>query len=74
MKKSTKKGVLTSLIIAAGTGAAALAGFLQDRIPDDVDEPEKDENEKDSANDDAEEVEAEIVEETDSTDGDTEDK
>lgn len=72
MKKSTKKGVITSLIIAAGTGAAALAGFLQDRIPDDVDEPEKTEDEKDSADNDAETIKAEIVEETDSTDGDTE--
>ena len=46
MKKSTKKGVITSLIIAAGTGAAALAGFLQDRIPDDVDEPKKNDDEE----------------------------
>lgn len=51
MKKSTKRGVITSLIIAAGTGAAALAGFLQDRIPDDVDEPEKKDNDETPADD-----------------------
>lgn len=58
MKKSTRKGVITSLIIAAGTGAAALAGFLQDRIPDDVDEPEKDDK-KESEADEAEDKDEE---------------
>lgn len=49
MKKSTRRGLITSLVIALGTGAAALAGFVQDMTDPDMDkveETKKESNEK----------------------------
>lgn len=49
MKKSTRRGLITSLVIAIGTGAAALAGFFQDMTDPDMDkveETKKESNEK----------------------------
>lgn len=51
MKKSTRRGLITSLVIAIGTGAAALAGFFQDMTDpdidiDDVEETKNESNEK----------------------------
>lgn len=41
MKKSTRRGLITSLVIALGTGAAALAGFVQDMTDPDMDKVEE---------------------------------